>query len=218
MCSVDGPRATASRVAFCTAPDGVFGSVWMLVRVRADSSPPRASLGERLVIDCIATYGAPEPTHGSPAIMVRMSVRHCVEIFSRGDGVRPDLQSLAAAAKAGKTRPRRDPAGQSRRRRTTRARLAREAITAARWRELPRLSPLAGGTSRPGQRLEAGCRSARGRGPAELEATRRRRARGATHTHVKQHEHPSLTPTKRRSSRTASSPSRTPRSAASARC
>ena len=51
-----------------------------------------------------ATYGAPEPTHGSPAIMVRMSVRHCVEIFSRGDGVRPELQSLAAAAKGGKTR------------------------------------------------------------------------------------------------------------------
>ena len=99
---------------------------------------------------------------------------------------------LACSSKAAKTRPRRDPAGQSRRRRTTRARLAREAI-AARGRELPRVSPLAGGTSRPGQRLEAGRRSARGRGPAELEAGRRRSARGATHTHVKQHEHHPLT-------------------------
>ena len=34
--------------------------------------------------------------------MVRMSVRHCVEISSRGDGVRPDLQSLAVLQKAGK--------------------------------------------------------------------------------------------------------------------
>ena len=97
-----------------------------------------------------------------------------------------------AAAKGGKRRPRRTQTAAIRRRRTTRARLTAEAI-AARGRELPRVSPLAGGTSRPGQRLEAGRRSARGRGPAELEAGRRRGARGATHTHVKQHEHHPLT-------------------------
>ena len=50
--------------------------------------------GDRLLpkgLPLNATYGAPEPTHGSPAIMVRMSVRHCVEIFSRGDGVRRNI-------------------------------------------------------------------------------------------------------------------------------
>ena len=80
----------------------------------------------------------------------------------------------------------------SRRRRTTRARLAREAIT-ARWRELPRVSPLAGGTSRPGQRLEAGRRSAR-------TAARHSSSPGAAaelavqHTHQQsRHEHRSLT-------------------------
>ena len=99
---------------------------------------------------------------------------------------------LAALKGAAKTRPRRTQTSAIRRRRTTRARLTAEAI-AARGRELPRVSPLAGGTSRPGQRLEAGRRSARGRGPAELEAGRRRGARGATHTHVKQHEHHPLT-------------------------
>ena len=59
-------------------------------------------------------------------------------------------------------------------------------------------------------------RRARGRGPAELEAGRRRRARGATHTR-KTTRAPIPHPFHHRSSRTASSPSRTPRSAASAR-
>ena len=67
----------------------------------------------------------------------------------------PNCNHSLLLQKAAKRGPRRDPAGQSRRRRTTRARLAREAITAARWRGLPRVSPLAGGTSRPS---EAGAR------------------------------------------------------------
>ena len=47
----------------------------------------------------------------------------------------------------------------------------------------PRVSPPTGGTSKPGQRLAGRC-SARGRGPAALEAGCRRRARGGnTHTY-----------------------------------
>ena len=61
-----------------------------------------------------------------------------------------------------------------------------------RWRELPRVSPAAGGTTAR-QSWSPASAGARGRGPAELEAGRRRSARGATHTHVKQHEHHPLT-------------------------
>ena len=105
----------------------------------------------------------------------------------------------------------------SRRRRTTRARLAREAIAAARWRELPRVSPLAGGASRseaggptPPQRPWPRPGRAGGRAPPQS-------SRCDTHTR-KNTTSTRLTSPERRSSRTASSPSRTPRSAASARC
>ena len=86
------------------AADGVFGPVWRLVRVRADTVSSQLEPNRRAsLITVNATYGAPEPTHGSPAIMVRMSVRHCVEISSRGDGVRAGLAiTLAVLQKAGK--------------------------------------------------------------------------------------------------------------------
>ena len=110
------------------------------------SSPPPS--GERPQTPLKATYGAPEPTHGSPAIMVRMSVRHCVEISSRGDGARRFSNVLAAAAKRGKTRPRRTQPSAIRRRRATRARPTGEAIT-ARWRDLQRHRAAAAARGRP---------------------------------------------------------------------
>ena len=123
-----------------------------------------------------ATYGAPEPTHGSPAIMVRMSVRYCVEISSRGDGVRPDLQYsllLQKAAKGGRGAPRLCYTPSPHHSCTA----DRRTDHGWRWRELPTLSPAADGP-RPG-RAEGGCgRSARGRGPAELEGGCHRSARG----------------------------------------
>ena len=169
-----------------------------------------------------ATYGAPEPTHGSPAIMVRMSVRHCVEISSRGDGVRPYWQVLAAhqrRQKRGRGAP-------------SRLLYAVAAPLVHGWLE-KRSRRRAGGSSLEFRRSPAGPRgpvrgwrpgrrSARGRGPAELEARpppqSSWRTDAVTHTHVTHHGHPSLTHYQHRSSRTASSPSRTPRSAASARC
>ena len=191
----------------------------MLITRRARRPSTSPNVATRLLpkaLPLIATYGAPEPTHGSPAIMVRMSVRHCVEISSRGDGVRPYSNVLAVDKMAVNTRPRRTQPANRRRHRATRARLAREAITAARWRQLPRVSPLAGGP-RPGragrQRPRPWPRPGRagGRPPPQS-------SRCTTHTPVKHHGHRSLTHYQHRSSRTASSPSRTPRSAASARC
>ena len=100
-----------------------------------------------------------------------MSVRHCVEISSRGDGARRFSNVLAAAAKRGKTRPRRTQPSAIRRRRATRARLTGEPITAA-LAELPRVSPPAGGT------LEV-----RGWSPA---ATHTQNEAASTVTHVHQ--------------------------------
>ena len=99
------------------------------------SSP--ALCGERPTLPLKATYGAPEPTHGSPAIMVRMSVRHCVEISSRGDGVAVLAWCSLLLQNRGKRRPRRTQPSAIRRRRTTRARLTGEPST-ARWRDLQR--------------------------------------------------------------------------------
>ena len=179
------------------AADGVLGSAWRLVRVGAHHiKKASAAISERarFRLPLNATYGAPEPTHGSPAIMVRMSVRHCVEISSRGDGVRLVLAMCSLHIKGGKNAAAAHPAGQS----TT----------------SPHHSCTADRRTDHGSRCRD-LQSHRGSGAsAALEAG----ARLPPHTHKTKPRAPSLTSTKHRSSRTASSPSRTPRSAASARC
>jgi small subunit ribosomal protein S15Ae len=111
-----------------------------------------------------------------------MSVRHCVEIFSRGDGIRPDLQSLACccksrqnAAAAGPSRPNLDVA----------------APLVHGWLE-KRSRLRAGGSSLEFLRSPAGPRgSVRGWRPAAAAAELA--ARGRRHTHLKRHAHRSLT-------------------------
>ena len=129
-----------------------MGSVWTLVRLRGPhphpAQPKSSEQGLVSKNELNATYGAPEPTHGSPAIMVRMSVRHCVEISSRGDGARLYEQCARCAAKRGKRRPRRTQPSAIRRRRATRARLTGEPIT-ARWRDLQRHRAAAAARGRP---------------------------------------------------------------------